>query len=66
MGFFWTIATLVVALGITWRYLGAYMADVFEGRVHFLAWVERPVYRLLGTSPDNEQSWPRTAGSLGW
>ena len=64
MGYFWTIATLVVALGLTWRYLGAYMADVFEGRVHFLAWAERPVYRLLGTGPENEQSWPRYAGSM--
>ena len=36
MGFFWTIVTLVVALGLTWRYLGSYMAAVFDGRVHFL------------------------------
>src|SRR5579864_6358414 len=64
MGFFLTIATLVVALGLTWRYLGSYMAAVFEGRVHFLAWAERPVYRLLGTSPENEQTWKRYAGSL--
>ena len=43
MGFFWTIVTLVIALGLAWRYLGSYMAAVFEGRVHFLAWAERPV-----------------------
>ncbi|MGD0381174.1 MAG: potassium-transporting ATPase subunit KdpA [Acidimicrobiales bacterium] len=64
MGFFWTIATLVIALGITWRYLGSYMAAVFDGRVHFLGWVERPIYRALGTSPDHEQTWKRYAGSL--
>ena len=64
MGFFWTIITLVVALGLAWRYLGSYMASVFEGRVRFLGFVERPVYRLLGTSPDQEQSWQRYAGSL--
>jgi K+-transporting ATPase ATPase A chain len=64
VGFFWTIVTLVIALGITWRYLGSYMAAVFEGRVHFLGWAERPVYRLLGTSPEHEQSWKRYAGSL--
>src|SRR5579872_2472601 len=64
MGYFWTIVTLVVALGLTWRYLGSYMAAVFDGRVHFLAWAERPVYRLLGTSPEQEQSWKRYAGSL--
>ncbi|HXW82397.1 MAG TPA: potassium-transporting ATPase subunit KdpA, partial [Acidimicrobiales bacterium] len=64
MGFFWTILTLVVALGLAWRYLGSYMAAVFDGRVQFLGWAERPVYWLLGTSPDNEQSWQRYAGSM--
>src|ERR1700688_1419076 len=64
MGFTWTIVTLVIALGITWRYLGSYMAAVFEGRVHFLGWAERPVYRLLGTGPEHEQSRKRDAGSL--
>ena len=64
MGFTWTIVTLVVALGVTWRYLGSYMASVFEGRVHFLGWAERPVYRLLGTSPEQEQTWKRYAASM--
>ncbi len=64
MGYFWTIVTLVIALGITWRYLGSYMAAVFEGRVHFLGWAERPIYRLLGTGPDHEQTWKRYAGSM--
>src|SRR5579864_8027753 len=40
------------------------MAAVFEGRVHFLGWAERPVYRLLGTGPEQEQTWKRYAGSL--
>jgi K+-transporting ATPase ATPase A chain len=64
VGLFLTILALVVALGFTWRYLGAYMASVFEGRLTFLAWAERPVYRLLGTDPEQEQSWKRYAGSL--
>ncbi len=64
MGLFWTILVLVVALGITWRYLGSYMAGVFEGRVRYLAWAERPFYRVLGTSPEQEQTWKRYAGSL--
>jgi len=42
MGFFLTILTLVVALGLAWRYLGSYMAAVFDGRVHFLGFIERP------------------------
>jgi K+-transporting ATPase ATPase A chain len=64
VGFLWTIVTLVAALAVAWRFLGAYMAAVFDGRVRWLAWLERPVYRLLGTGPDHEQSWKRYAGAL--
>jgi K+-transporting ATPase ATPase A chain len=63
MGFFWTIVVLVIALGLAWRFLGSYMEAVFDGRVTYLAWAERPFYRLLRTGPDNEQSWQRYAGS---
>ena len=65
MGFTWTIIVLVIALGLSWRYLGSYMAAVFEGRVHFLGWAERPFYRLLGTGPEpeREQNWKRYAGA---
>ncbi len=51
MGFFWTILTLVIALGLSWRYLGAYMAGVFDGRIHFLAWAERPFTAYWGPPP---------------
>ena len=61
MGFSWTIVVLVIALGITWRYLGSYMAAVFDGRVHFLGWAERPFYRLLGTGPEPSRSRPGSA-----
>ncbi|MFI5036220.1 MAG: potassium-transporting ATPase subunit KdpA [Acidimicrobiales bacterium] len=64
MGFFFTILLLIVTLGLAWRYLGSYMAAVFDNRVHFLGFVERPVYRLLGTSPEHEQTWKRYAGAL--
>ncbi len=64
MGFFLTILALVVALGVTWRYLGSYMAAVFDNRVHFLGFIERPIYRLLGTKPENEQTWRRYAGAM--
>src|ERR1017187_2411665 len=64
MSFFVTILTLVIALGITWRYLGSYMAAVFDGRVHFLGFVERPIYRLLKTGPEQEQTWKRYAGAI--
>jgi len=64
MSFFFTLVALVVTLGLTWRYLGSYMAAVFDGRVRFLGFVERPVYRLLGTSPEQEQTWKRYAGAM--
>src|ERR1700735_5933584 len=64
MGFAWTLVVLVVALAITWRYLGSYMAAVFDGRVHYLGWIERPVYKLLGTKPEQEQRWTRYAGAM--
>jgi K+-transporting ATPase ATPase A chain len=64
MGFFLTLLTLVVALGLAWRYLGSYMAAVFDGRVHFLGFIERPIYWALGTSPSQEQTWKRYAGAM--
>jgi K+-transporting ATPase ATPase A chain len=64
MGFFWTIVVLLVALALCWRYFGAYMVGVYEGRITFLSFIERPIYRLLGTAPDKEQTWKRYAGSL--
>ena len=64
MGLALTIITLIIALGLAWRYLGSYMAAVFDGRVHFLGWAERPVYRLLGTRPEQEQTWKRYAGAM--
>jgi K+-transporting ATPase ATPase A chain len=64
MGFFFTLLALVVLLGLTWRYLGSYMEAVFDGRVHFFGFVERPVYRALRTSPEQEQTWKRYAGAM--
>jgi K+-transporting ATPase ATPase A chain len=64
MSFFFVILALVLTLGLTWRYLGSYMAAVFEGQVHWLGWVERPIYRLLGTTPEQEQTWKRYASAM--
>jgi potassium-transporting ATPase potassium-binding subunit len=64
MSFTWTIIALVVVLALAWRFLGAYMAAVFEGRVKWLAFAERPLYRALRVDPENEQSWQRYASSL--
>jgi potassium-transporting ATPase potassium-binding subunit len=64
MGFFVTLLVLVVVLGLSWRFLGSYMAAVFEGRVGWMRWAERPIYRALATDPDQEQTWQRYAGAL--
>ena len=64
MGYFWTIVALVVVLALAWRYLGSYMAAVYQGRVTYLSFIERPVYRLLGIDPEAEQTWQRYAGAL--
>jgi K+-transporting ATPase ATPase A chain len=64
MGFTWTIVALVVVLALAWRFLGSYMAAVYEGRVRWLAWVERPIYRVIGVDPESEQSWQRYGGAL--
>ena len=64
MGYFWTIVVMVALLAISWRYLGSYMEAVFDGRVTWMRWLERPIYRAIGTSPEQEQTWQRYAGSL--
>jgi len=64
MAFALFILALVVCLGLCWRFLGAYMVAVFDNRLSFLGFIERPIYRLLGTDKDVEQSWKRYAGSM--
>jgi potassium-transporting ATPase potassium-binding subunit len=64
MTFAWTIVALVVCLAIAWRFLGSYMAAVFDGRVRWLSRLERPIYRLVGVNPESEQSWRQYATSL--
>ena len=64
MGFAWTIVVLVAVMAIAWRFLGAYMAAVFSGRVTWLRFAERPIYRMVGVDPDAEQSWQRYSVSL--
>ncbi|MHB1488463.1 MAG: potassium-transporting ATPase subunit KdpA [Acidimicrobiales bacterium] len=64
MGFALTIVVLVGVLAVVWRVLGAYMVAVYEGRVSWLGWFERTVYRVIGVDPDVEQSWKAYAASL--
>ena len=44
--------------------LGAYMARVFDGRMRFLAPIERALYRVAGVDPAREQHWTAYALAL--
>jgi K+-transporting ATPase ATPase A chain len=64
MGFAWTIVAMIVVLALAWRFLGAYMVSVYEGRTRWLSRIERPIYKIAGIDPDAEQSWQRYGASL--
>jgi K+-transporting ATPase ATPase A chain len=49
------IASLALALAVSYRYLGDYMARVYTSTKHLRA--ERLVYRTVGVDPDREQRW---------
>ncbi|HEX8431509.1 MAG TPA: potassium-transporting ATPase subunit KdpA, partial [Longimicrobium sp.] len=44
--------------------LGLYMERVYDGRVRWLAPVERLLYRACGVAPDEDQHWTRYTASL--
>lgn len=50
------LGVLIALLAACYRPLGAYMAHVFTSAKHNRA--ERATYKVLGVSPDAEQSWP--------
>jgi potassium-transporting ATPase potassium-binding subunit len=64
MPFAWTIVAVVVVLAVAWRFLGSYMVAVYEGRIRWLSFLERPIYRVCGVDPANEQSWQRYGMSV--
>src|ERR1019366_3866433 len=64
MGFAWTIVAMIVVLALAWRFLGAYMVSVYEGRTRWLSRIERPIYKIAGIHPDAEQSWQPYGASL--
>ena len=64
MAFTLTIVAMVIVLALCWRFLGAYMVAVYEGRTKWLTWLERPIYRVLRVDPEAEQTWPRYATSV--
>jgi K+-transporting ATPase ATPase A chain len=53
----------LIILAVT-KPMGLYLAHVFEGRANTLSWLERPLYALLGTKPEEDQDWKQYALSL--
>lgn len=54
------IAVFVLAVGVTIRPLGAYMAWIFTGQhasIRFLRFFERAFFRLTSVDPSSEQNW---------
>ena len=56
------IAVILVVLTILAIPTGAYIANIFTSRRHFLP--ERLVYRLLGVDPEEEMNWKRYSVAL--
>jgi K+-transporting ATPase ATPase A chain len=55
-------ALLIAALGVSWYFLGNYMARVFTSDRHTR--VERVLYRGMGVDPDADQRWSTYLRSL--
>jgi K+-transporting ATPase ATPase A chain len=55
-------ALLVLALAVTYRPLGDYMAHVFTSLKHWR--VERFLYRMMGVDGDADQKWPTYLRSM--
>jgi K+-transporting ATPase ATPase A chain len=58
------ILLMCAAVFLVARPLGAYLVAVYEGRVRWLAWLERPLYAAAGVDPDEDQHWTRYAAAM--
>ncbi|MFL5515824.1 MAG: potassium-transporting ATPase subunit KdpA, partial [Gemmatimonadales bacterium] len=58
------IAGFVLAVLLVTKPLGAYLVAVYEGRVRWLAPMERGFYRLAGVDPGEDQHWTAYAGAV--
>jgi K+-transporting ATPase ATPase A chain len=58
------IALFALAVLAVTKPLGRYLVAVYEGRMRWLAPLERIFYRLAGVNPDEDQHWTRYAGAM--
>ena len=66
MNAFLQSAFYVAVLLLLAKPLGAYMANVYQGRTRFLAPVENLIYRLCGTTPEDDMDWKRYLWGVLW
>ena len=66
MNAFLQCAVYVIVLIALAKPLGAYMANVYEGRTRFLAPLETLVYRLSGAKPEDDMDWKRYLWATLW
>lgn len=58
------LALYLLALLLVTKPLGLYMLRVYDGSFRFLGWLERPLYRLAGVNPEEDQHWTRYVGAM--
>lgn len=58
------LAFYIIILTVLALPLGKYIANVFQNKTTFLAFIERPIYKMLGTSIATEQKWWQYALSM--
>lgn len=58
------IVVFVALICLLTPVIGGYMTRVYDGRITALRWLERPLYRLCGTTDTEDQHWTRYAGTL--
>src|SRR5215831_10589630 len=56
---FYSVCVLAIA-----KPLGLYLVRVYDGTYKWLGVIERPIYRLCGVDPDEDQHWTRYAGGM--
>ena len=54
----------LVILLFTVKPMGAYIANVMEGRYRLAGKIESPLYRLCGIRPDEEMGWLKYAFAI--
>ena len=58
------IALFVAIVLLVTKPLGLYLTAVYEGRVRWLAPIERGLYRAAGIDPDTDQHWTEYAAAM--